>query len=236
MTFEELQKYKSGRKVAKAERYQGYAKNAEARSQAAGDRVRQITDRIPFGQPILVGHHSERHARADQKRIERGMDKSVSEGQKAKYFERQSLSLERQAEDTHSFRFICNRIEEKTAEVAKYKRLLNGQYYVYSEPGSMVISDDYRAQLNGLLAAAEEALAHWQKRKLDFGEEVPSPTTIQVGMAVQSWAGWNNVLRVNPKSVTIQDRWPGGTEFKRTIKYQDIRTFGFSNEFEKEVL
>jgi hypothetical protein len=46
-------------------------------SDAAFARVRQIGDNIPLGQPILVGHHSEGRARADIRRIDAGMRKSV---------------------------------------------------------------------------------------------------------------------------------------------------------------
>jgi len=49
---------------AKAERYEASAEAA----QAAADR---ISDAIPFGQPILVGHHSEGRHRRDLDRMHR---------------------------------------------------------------------------------------------------------------------------------------------------------------------
>jgi hypothetical protein len=39
-----------------------------------------------MGQPILVGHHSERHARADQRRIDQSMNKSVEADKRADYY------------------------------------------------------------------------------------------------------------------------------------------------------
>lgn len=64
-----------------------YAERAEARRQrleeraqrAAGEaathdrRFRQVADMIPLGQPILVGHHSERRHRRDLERMDRSM-------------------------------------------------------------------------------------------------------------------------------------------------------------------
>ncbi|MGH3734539.1 MAG: DUF3560 domain-containing protein, partial [Micromonosporaceae bacterium] len=41
----------------------------QAASDAAYERAGELAKRRPFGQPILVGHHSERSARADQRRI-----------------------------------------------------------------------------------------------------------------------------------------------------------------------
>jgi hypothetical protein len=225
MSFSELQKYGAERKLAKADRYRKYADNAEHRSESAYNRVRSICDRIPFGQPILIGHHSEKNARADQRRIDRGMGKCVEESKKADYFREQSSALKRDAGRAHSLRYIGNRIKEKTAEVAKLKRYLNGQYYAYSKPGSMPVSDEYRIKLEGLLKSAKEALAHWQEETKAWGEQLPSRETIQIGMQVRTIFGWAKVIRVNPKSVTVQDQWPSGTLFTRTIQYHKIAAF-----------
>lgn len=58
---------------AKAERRREWAASREKKSEAGFESAQKIADGIPFGQPILVGHHSERHARRDQARIESGM-------------------------------------------------------------------------------------------------------------------------------------------------------------------
>ena len=58
---------------AKLEKRREWADKREKEAAARFAGVRRITDNIPFGQPILVGHHSERHARADQRRIDSGM-------------------------------------------------------------------------------------------------------------------------------------------------------------------
>lgn len=62
---------------ARAERRRAWAESREAKSDAAYSGAREIADGIPFGQPILVGHHSEGRARRDQARIERGMAAAV---------------------------------------------------------------------------------------------------------------------------------------------------------------
>lgn len=45
-----------------------------------------ISSMIPLGQPILVGHHSERRHRKDLERIHRLTSKSLEEGKKAEYY------------------------------------------------------------------------------------------------------------------------------------------------------
>ena len=47
----------------KAERYESWAIGAEAKSAAAHQRSHNLVKDIPMGQPILVGHHSEKRHR-----------------------------------------------------------------------------------------------------------------------------------------------------------------------------
>ncbi len=61
----------------RAERFEGYSERRAADALRAKDSVDALADAIPFGQPILVGHHSERHARRDAEKIESGMRRAV---------------------------------------------------------------------------------------------------------------------------------------------------------------
>jgi len=61
------------RKLEKAARYQSYAANAEVRAERSAEKASTIGGMIPMGQPILVGHHSERRHRKDIQRIEHSM-------------------------------------------------------------------------------------------------------------------------------------------------------------------
>lgn len=75
------------RQDAKAERYQGYADNAASRSQSASDAAHALSDMIPLGQPILVGHHSEGRARRDADRIHNGHRKAIDESRRSDYWQ-----------------------------------------------------------------------------------------------------------------------------------------------------
>ena len=61
----------------RAERFETYSEKRLADAERAKAGVDRIADGIPLGQPILVGHHSERHARRDAEKIENGMRKAV---------------------------------------------------------------------------------------------------------------------------------------------------------------
>ncbi|WP_097341612.1 DUF3560 domain-containing protein, partial [Escherichia coli] len=56
------------------------------------DEVERLAAMIPPGQPILVGHHSERRARRDAQRIENGMKRAVMLFERAEYWEERARS------------------------------------------------------------------------------------------------------------------------------------------------
>lgn len=71
----------------RAERFEEYSDKREQDANRAHAAVAAIADNIPLGQPILVGHHSERHARKDAERIENGMRRAVKMWETSKYWE-----------------------------------------------------------------------------------------------------------------------------------------------------
>jgi len=75
------------RAEAKAERLENLSERRTQDADHAQKAVHAIADGIPFGQPILVGHHSERHARKDAEKIENGMRKAVECWKAAQYWQ-----------------------------------------------------------------------------------------------------------------------------------------------------
>jgi hypothetical protein len=67
----------------RAERFEDYSDKRGKDAERARAGVSAITDHIPLGQPILVGHHSEKHARKDAARIENGMQKRGQLGRRS---------------------------------------------------------------------------------------------------------------------------------------------------------
>ncbi len=82
------------RQEARAERYRQYAENAEKRASSAFEASNKATEGIPFGQPILVGHHSESAHRRAVERANSAMDRSVQESEKAAYYRQKAEAVE----------------------------------------------------------------------------------------------------------------------------------------------
>lgn len=75
------------RQEQRAERFSGYSDKRAGESEQALAYVETLASAIPFGQPILVGHHSERRARRDAQRIENGMKRAVMLFERAEYWQ-----------------------------------------------------------------------------------------------------------------------------------------------------
>ncbi len=70
----------------RAERFENYSESRAKDAEQARKRVDSIVQHIPFGQPILVGHHSEKRARKDAQRVDAGMRKSIKMWDASKYW------------------------------------------------------------------------------------------------------------------------------------------------------
>ncbi len=70
----------------RADRFEDYSERRADEAERAREYVSSIADHIPMGQPILVGHHSERHARRDAAKIENGMRKAINLWETSKYW------------------------------------------------------------------------------------------------------------------------------------------------------
>jgi SAM-dependent methyltransferase len=70
----------------RAERFEDYGNNRTEDAHRAREQVEQIGQRFELGQPILVGHHSEKRARRDAEKIEAGMRKAVRLWETSQYW------------------------------------------------------------------------------------------------------------------------------------------------------
>ena len=110
------------RAEGRAERFEGYSDRREAEAEAARQAVAAITDNIPLGQPILVGHHSEKRARRDADRIENGMRKAVRLWETSKYWTDRAAGALRHAKYKELPGVRARRIKTIEADKRKQER------------------------------------------------------------------------------------------------------------------
>lgn len=113
------------RAALKAERLEELAhkRNREASSYAR--RADELAERFYMGQPILVGHHSERSARKDQERMHRAMSKANELHRTANYWLGRISGVEHFANMKNRERTRANRIKTLLAELRELQRGIN---------------------------------------------------------------------------------------------------------------
>jgi hypothetical protein len=124
LTAAEQEATRQERAAERANRMTTRAERLTARAEAHRAAADRISENIPIGQPILVGHHSEARARRDANRIRSNMDKSIEAAAGAEAAQAAADRAERTATGSESVVTITNRIERNEALVRKVDREL----------------------------------------------------------------------------------------------------------------
>ena len=115
------------RREAKAERYREWAAKRVERD-SSPSAAEEAASQIPFGQPILVGHHSEKRHRNALDRADRATGRRIESLAKAERMEEKADNIEAAAEhaiysdDPDAVERLRERIAELEAERERIKR------------------------------------------------------------------------------------------------------------------
>ena len=191
------------RAEARAERFEGYQDKRAEESKSAAAAVDRIADGIPLGQPILVGHHSERRARKDAEKIENGMKKAVNLWRTSEYWGRRAKGVLGHAEykeqpDVRARRIKGLEADERKAQRAKAEaeKFLRGWRDIIDNPERFHRKDGSRCTLTE--RARYLANIDWPSgistRDLDDGK-------------ISAEAARDQALAVHTARIANADRW-----------------------------
>ena len=82
------------KRANRLERYERLASKFSQESDIRYQRFKSLLSVIPMGQPILVGHHSEKGHRSLLKKADNNMRKSVEADDKSKYYADRAETVE----------------------------------------------------------------------------------------------------------------------------------------------
>jgi len=155
----------------KADRLEGYAAKRTAEASVRRDAADGIAERFYGGQPILVGHHSERRARKDQQRIHDNMRAAEKLDRTANNHLYKATSAEMHAERKNSPRVRLNRIKTLLAELRAAQRRIT-QSYVAERVAANAPTTDADAFLAACdyIAEGEPVVPYSLRSKLRSGE------------------------------------------------------------------
>lgn len=112
------------RSEERAGRFENYSENRAKDAEQARKNVEAIAKHIPFGQPILVGHHSEKHHRRDAQRIDDGMRKSIKMWDTSKYWTERAEAAIQHAKYKELPAVRARRIKGLESDERKYVKYL----------------------------------------------------------------------------------------------------------------
>jgi hypothetical protein len=115
------------RKQARIERYEARAESARATAASLSRQARQAIAGIPPGQPILVGHHSEKRHRRALDRHDRKMTAMFEAQDKAEYWEKRAAAAAANtaisSDDPQALDLLRARVEELAQAQEAMKRI-----------------------------------------------------------------------------------------------------------------
>ncbi|MFF0395172.1 ParB/RepB/Spo0J family partition protein [Streptomyces sp. NPDC005248] len=196
-TFAEAEADRGERAEGRVERFSDRADRAVASADARRATADQISKRFEFGQPILIGHHSEGRARRDAERIDSNMRKSFEDRDRAGYWADRTRASENYAAHRNDPQRTLRRLERLRADLRKQERAHANAV----EKGW--VSGGRHARL---IQDLTEEIAHWEqiveKAKAD-GVKLWEPGDFAPGDFVLYSGSWYEVERVNPKTLSI---------------------------------
>lgn len=179
----------------KRERLYRAADRATAHSVSAERRARVIYDVIPFGQPILVGHHSEKRHRRDLERARDAMTRRFMESDKAMKYRRRADGIGTGGISSDD----PSAIEKLQAELARVTEQL-------------AVEKRVNAQLRKLDKARAKELGHEPTKadRLAMVERLDTTEDIKIRLRslvhVLSWLPQFHVVNTNANRRRIEDR------------------------------
>jgi hypothetical protein len=195
--------------AAKADRKQT---EADSRWSAA----QQIAEGIPAGQPILVGHHSERGHRRDLKRMDGHQRKSIELGEEAKVAEHGASTAAAHMRHRENPRTVWRRVKTLEADLRRARRSLDGytrrSLNGRGEPVYVDVQGPatgrHKEQLDIRVEYLTEQIRYWNEfldGEIKAGRFNPVDLSeIKKGDKVRYWGGWRTVTKVNKVTVSVE--------------------------------
>lgn len=199
-SFSEAEEEREEKAEDRADRFGGYAANAAQSSEAAHRKSHDISERFAFGQPILVGHHSERRARRDHARMDDAMRKSISDSDRAAHWTGRAQAAANYQQFKKDPGRTLRRLDKLRADFRAVEKWQRGQ------PAKGFSRNPADPELEIEHQELAEEITHWEKVIKDAeaeGFKVWSRADFKRGDFVLYRGTWYEVLRVNPKTVTI---------------------------------
>lgn len=160
------------RAALKAERLDNLAHKRRGEAEALNRHASELSEAFYMGQPILVGHHSERKARKTKERMEAATAKAVKAERTANYWLYRAEGVECFANMKNNPRVRANRIKTLLAELRDLQRGINAAHKALELWAKFTTDEQIRFALGNLSSDATLA-GYGTYSAVDRGEMTP---------------------------------------------------------------
>ncbi len=219
----------------KAGRLGEYSDNAQARGEAAYRRSKDLTEGIPFGQPILVGHHSEKRHRSTIKKAQAAATRSVRELEKVEYWEWRAKGVLRHARVRYGPTTVYNRIKKYEADIRRWEKdNLSGSnidtWIKQENPDDAVYEKKKAVGLayrQRLIDHRQLQIAYWEVIYEEIGGVPADKFVLEKGGFVKRWGSWvGPIVRITRRKGQITSVTVGeASGYNNVVKYVDIQGY-----------
>lgn len=217
------------------DRAQALSDKADRKAQAADAaweaEARAVAALPPGGEPIKIGHHSERRHRRAIERAHDATRRAIDATDTAKNAAHRADA----AAHTTTYRYspvtVKNRIDRLEADQRRDQRILDGHRRVVARTANTEYVDEfppatgeYRERVAARLAQTVDQIEYWKGVYAELQAEGLANTysreTVSKGDQVKYRGRWYSVVRANPKTVSVH--LFEGASFTNTIGYHEL--------------
>lgn len=166
--------------------------------------ARAIGDHIPFGQPILVGHHSEGRHRRDLARIDSNMRAGVAAHRASEGAAHRAGEAAARVKLATNPQALSRRIERNSAELRRLDRILNGTGKAIHGQDKPHPPGEHRDRLEAMRAELADSIEHDRQTVAAAGAPQHGPATVRPGDYVRIKGSLLRVEKSNPKTITVK--------------------------------
>ena len=226
-TTAEVEAGKIGRQADRVDVLAAKADRKATAEDAAWTRARSALDRLPEGgEPIKIGHHSEGRHRNAITKADNAMRKSVEASADATHAQARADASTQTTDARYRPVTVANRIDTLGAELRKLERRLiaprydDAQGYVDATDAQKQARADHLAPH---LAEKRDQIAYWEAvraAQIESGTATGyDRSTVKKGDRVKIRGQWREVVRANPKTVSVST----GYTWTDTAPYAEIQ-------------
>lgn len=145
------------KKQARINRYRELAEKNHAAASAKREESREMMSAIPMGQPILIGHHSEKRDRNFREKAWNKLGQAVALSEKAEYYEHKAQAAENNHAISSDDPEAIKLLKEKLEKLEKLQNIMKAANKIVR---SKKLTDEEKIQEMVKLGLSEEGAAN----------------------------------------------------------------------------